>query len=71
MNGALLGFTIILLLAAVFQIATVAIGIQCFDLPTHSVFKEEKKNNYNFLLSQVVFGILMVFLSFLGIYLSF
>ncbi len=69
MNGSLLGFTIILLLAGVFQIATVAVGIQCYH--ENTIYKTNNQNNYNFLLSQVIASVLVLVLSFVGIYIAF
>jgi TM2 domain-containing membrane protein YozV len=71
METALLIYTIILAIAAIFQIASVAVGIECYNLDSTKSFKEEKMSNYNFLLSQIMAGILFLVISGIGMYIAF
>jgi surface polysaccharide O-acyltransferase-like enzyme len=49
------------LIAAVFGIATSAIAIECFD--KNQSFKDSKKDNYVFLIVNLVFNIIMTLVS--------
>lgn len=68
MDSKLLGFTIILLLAGVFHIATTSIGIQCAN--ENPGYKEKHPSNGGFLISQLVCGILITILAIVGVYLA-
>lgn len=68
MDSKLLSFTIILLLAGVFHIATTSIGIQCSN--QNPGYKEKHPSNAGFLISQLVCGILITILAIVGIYLA-
>jgi cell division protein FtsW (lipid II flippase) len=67
-DGKLLAFTILLLLAGVFHIATTSIGIQCSN--ANPSYKEEHPSNSSFLISQLVCAILITILAIVGIYLA-
>jgi hypothetical protein len=68
MDTKLLGFTVLLLIAGVFYIATTSIGIKCSnDNPN---YKENNKSNTGFLISQLVSAILVTLIAAFGIYLA-
>jgi hypothetical protein len=69
MDSRFLSFTILLLLAGSFHIATTSIGIQCSnDSPG---YKEKNPSHSGFLISQLVCGILITIIAIIGIYLAF
>lgn len=65
----LLVYAIILLLAAIFSIATSSIGIQCGNENTG--YKEAHPSNAGFLISNLVSAILVAIIAMIGIYLAF
>jgi uncharacterized membrane protein len=69
MDTRFLSFTILLLLAGVFHIATTSIGIQCSNEAPG--YKEKHPSNGGFLISQLVSGILVTILAIVGMYLAF
>lgn len=64
-----LSFAILLLLVGICYIASTSIGIQCAN--ANESYKKENTNNFNFLISQLVSGILVTLISFYFIYLAF
>lgn len=72
MNAQMLGTAIFLMLVGVFSIATSSIAIECYDYKDHSTkkIKDEKKDNYTFLIVNLVFAIIMVLVSFASMYLA-
>jgi hypothetical protein len=68
MESKLVAFAVILLIAGVFHIATTSIAIQCGN--ENPGYKEAHPSNSNFLISQIVCGILVVILASIGIYLG-
>jgi uncharacterized membrane protein YidH (DUF202 family) len=58
MNSALLGFGVFLLFVAIIGIATSSIGIDCYN--KCKTEKENSKNNFNFLIINLVSSILLV-----------
>jgi|LakMenEpi03Aug12_release.lakeMendotaPanAssembly.Ray.scaffolds.fasta_scaffold1067106_1 hypothetical protein len=68
MDTKLLSFTMLLLIAGIFHIATTSIGIQCSNEAPG--YKDKYPNNPGFLISQLVCGILMTILAILGVYLA-
>lgn len=69
MNGQLLSFTFLLLLAGVFYIASTSIGIQCMN--ANPQYRDQSTSNSGFLISQLVSAILVTLLALYGMYLSF
>lgn len=67
-DGKLLAFTLLLLIAGVSHIATTSIGIQCAN--ENSGYKEKHPSNSSFLISQLVTAILITILAIVGIYLA-
>ena len=67
-DGKLLAFTLLLLLAGAFHIATTSIGIQCAN--ENPGYKEQHPSNSSFLISQLVSAILITILAVVGIYLA-
>lgn len=70
MRGELLSYTIILLLAGIFSIATSSIGIECGN-SNDSKYKNDKPNNQTFLIVNLVSAILVTIIALFGIYFSF
>lgn len=69
MDGRFLSFTILLLLAGIFHIATTSIGIQCSN--ESPAYKEKNPSHGGFLISQLVSAILITILAMIGMYLAF
>ncbi len=70
MNTQMLITAICLLIVGIFSIATSSIAIECYDYKDHSTkkIKDEKKDNYTFLVVNLVFAIIMVLVSFASTY---
>ncbi len=64
MNAASTGS--LLLIAAIFMIATTAIGTECYN--KNENLKAEKKHNFNFLVFNLVVAIFLFFSAFSAIY---
>jgi ABC-type molybdate transport system permease subunit len=58
MNSTLLGFGVFLLLVGVIGIATSSIGINCYN--SCSAEKQKSKNNFNFLVINLIASILLL-----------
>lgn len=69
MNTNLLGMAISGVVAAIFAIATSSIATECYD--KNETFKESKKDNYNYIIVNLVSNILMLLVAIFSIYLSF
>lgn len=67
MEGKLLSYAILLLLVASCHIATSSIGLQCYNEKK----TDEKSSNYNFLVSQLVTGIVVCLIAIYGLYLAY
>ena len=69
MDSRFLSFTILLLLAGIFHIATTSIGLQCAN--ESPAYKAKHPSNSGFLISQLVCAILITLLAIVGMYLAF
>ena len=69
MNTNLLGMAISVIVAAIFAIATSSIATECYD--QNATFKESKKDNYNYIIVNLVSNILMLLVALFSLYLSF
>lgn len=69
MDTRFLSFTILLLLAGIFHIATTSIGIQCANESPE--YKDKNPSTASFLISQLVCAILITIMAIIGIYLVF
>lgn len=67
MESKLLSYAVLLLIVASCHIATSSIGIQCYNEKK----TDEKSSNYNFLVSQLVMGVVVCLMAFYGIYLAY
>jgi len=67
-NTTLSSFALVALIAAVFGIAASSIATECFD--KNPSFKETKRDNYVFIIVNLVINILLVLLSLISIYMS-
>lgn len=68
MNSQLLAYTVILLLAGIFSIATTSIGVQCSN--SCETYKTEHPSNQTFLIVNLVSAILVTLIAFFGVYVS-
>jgi hypothetical protein len=69
MNTQMFLTAISLLLVGIFSIATSSIAIECYDYKdTTKAIKDAKKDNYTFVIVNLVFAILMVLVSFASAY---
>lgn len=68
MDGKLVGFAVLLVLAGVCYIATTSIGIQCSN--ENPGYKESHPTNSSFLISHLVTAILITIMGCVGIYLG-
>lgn len=66
MNSQMFLTAISLLLVGIFSIATSSIAIECYN--KNETMKNEKKDNYNFIIVNLTFAILMVLVSFASAY---
>jgi hypothetical protein len=66
----LIKFTIpiIILIFAIFSIATSSIAIECYN---QSPLKENKTGNYNFIIINLVFSIILALLSIRNMYITY
>lgn len=73
MNSQMFLTAISLLLVGIFSIATSSIAIECYDYKEHATkaIKDAKKDNYTFVIVNLVFAILMVLVSFASAYFAF
>jgi hypothetical protein len=69
MNFTIIGAACLLLITAILGIATAAIAVECYRL--NDYLKTEKRNNWIYIISNLVCNILMVLLAFFCIYLGF
>jgi hypothetical protein len=60
---------IVAIVACIFSIASTAIGIQAFN--ENLSWKDEHKSNFTFLIINLVVSILVLLLSFVGLFLHF
>jgi hypothetical protein len=60
---------IISIIACIFSIASTAIGVEAYD--KNDTFKKEKMHNYIFLIINLVVAIIVLLLSFVGLFLHF
>jgi len=66
MNTQMFLTAISLLLVGILSIATSSIAIECYN--TNEKMKTEKKDNYNFVIVNLTFAIIMVLVSFASAY---
>lgn len=66
MNTQMFMTAISLLLVGILSIATSSIAIECYN--KNESMKTEKKDNYNFIIVNLVFAIIMVIVSFASAY---
>lgn len=66
MNGQLLSYTLLLLIAGIFSIATSSIGIQCDNECT--TYKDAHNSNHTFLIVNLVSAILVTLIAIVGVY---
>lgn len=69
MNTNLLLVTLSVIVAAIFAIATSSIATECYD--KNEKFKADHKDNYIFVIVNLVSNILMLLVAFYSLYLSF
>jgi divalent metal cation (Fe/Co/Zn/Cd) transporter len=69
MNITIIGAACLLLVTAILGIATAAIAIECYRL--NDSLQTEKRNNWIYIISNLVCNILMILLAFYCIYLGF
>jgi hypothetical protein len=67
-NMRMLSTAIAIVIAAIFGIATSSIATECFN--KNESFKNEKKDNFNFVVVNLVCNIIMLLLGFGCIYLA-
>lgn len=67
-NTTLSSFALVALTAAAFGIAASAIATECFD--KNPSFKESKKDNYIFIIVNLVCNIFLVLISLISMYMS-
>lgn len=58
-----------LLLTGIFLVATGAIGVQCYT--DNSSYKDKYPTNFNFMITNIVFAVLMILISFSSMYMAF
>jgi hypothetical protein len=68
-NSQLLSTGMIFLISGIFGIATSSIATQCYD--DNKVYKDSKKDNYSFVLVNLVCNIFILLLSLYSLYLGF
>lgn len=68
MNATIIGAACLLLFTAILGIATAAIAVECYRLNDYLI--TEKRNNWIYTISSLVFNILMVLLAFFCMYLG-
>ena len=68
MNTQMFGTAISLLLVGILSIAASSIALECYN--KNESMKNEKKDNYNFLIVNLVVAIIMVLVSFASMYLA-
>lgn len=66
MNTQMFLTAISLLLVGILSIATSSIAIECYN--TNESMKTDKKDNYNFVIVNLTFAIIMVLVSFASAY---
>lgn len=73
MNSQMFLTAISLLLVGILSIATSSIAIECYEYKEHATkpIKDNKKDNYNFIIVNLVFAILMVIVSLASAYFAF
>lgn len=69
MNVTIIGAACLLLITAILGIATAAIAVECYRL--NDYLQTEKRNNWIYIISNLVCNILMVLLAFFCMYLGF
>lgn len=68
MDGKLVGFAVLLVIAGACYIATTSIGIQCSN--ENPGYKEQHPTNSSFLISHLVSAVLLTILGIVGVYLG-
>lgn len=68
-NTQILSTAIIFLIAGVLGIATSSIATECYD--KNLAYKDSKKDNYNFVIVNLVCNILLLLLSLYSLYIGF
>lgn len=66
MDGKLLTYIFILLIAGILSVATSAIGVKCSNACT--TFKENNQNNFRFLIVNLVSAIVVIIIALIGTY---
>lgn len=67
-NTSLLALSFVLLITGVFSTATSSAGIQAYDQVQLKDFKEKNINTFNFLIFNVVSGIVVILIASVGLY---
>jgi uncharacterized membrane protein len=69
-NTQMLMLACAVVISAIIGIATSSIATECFNDEKHKKFKEEKKDNFNFVIVNLVCNILMILMGFSCTYLA-
>lgn len=71
MNSKIVATAFALLIGGIFSIATSSIAIECYNKPGNEGFKDEKKNNFNFVVINLVSAILLTLVGLFCVYAGF
>lgn len=67
-KGSFVILGLVMLFAGIFSTATTAIGIQAYNKDELSKFKEDNKNNFNFLIINLVSALLVIIIASVVMY---